>query len=401
MQTQRKKFCVIKHATYPANVRTRKEAESLANAGHQVDVVFLQDHKDQPRREQINGVNVYRIPLQHKRQGLLRYLYEYTAAFLMFGWMITFLHLHRRYDAIQFSNMPDFLIFATFVPKLMGAKIIFDLHECMPEIYQVKYKIGPNHLVTRILRQIERMAIAYSDYLLTCNAEMQRIFVERGAPADRFLIFFNTPNESIFKPLPQQKDDPDSFILVTHGAIEERYGHDVAINAVALLRDKIPGLRLDIFGDGSACDQYEHLSKSLGLDDIVSFRGYVPIDDLVQSLNNADVGLITMPQPYEMRWVHTSKMFDYMAIRKPIVMTRVKAVEEYFDDSCLQFFHTGDAEDLARAVLELYQNPQRRRELVANAGLIYDQNKWSVQSVAYCKTMESLTEPVSTQASAA
>jgi glycosyltransferase involved in cell wall biosynthesis len=94
-------------------------------------------------------------------------------------------------------------------------------------------------------------------------------------------------------------------------------------------------------------------------------------------------------------------MFDYMAIRKPIVMTRVKAVEEYFDDSCLQFFHTGDAEDLARAVLELYQNPQRRRELVANAGLIYDQNKWSVQSVAYCKTMESLTEPVSTQASAA
>jgi glycosyltransferase involved in cell wall biosynthesis len=102
-----------------------------------------------------------------------------------------------------------------------------------------------------------------------------------------------------------------------------------------------------------------------------------------------------------MRWVHTSKMFDYMAIRKPIVMTRVKAVEEYFDDSSLQFFTTGDAEDLARAVLELYQNPQRRRELVANAGLIYDRNKWSVQSVAYCETMESLTEPVRTRASAA
>jgi glycosyltransferase involved in cell wall biosynthesis len=310
------------------------------------------------------------------------------------------LHLHRRYDAIQFSNMPDFLIFASFIPKLLGAKIVFDLHECMPEIYQVKYKIGPNHPVTRVLRMVERLAIGYSDYLLTCNAEMKRIFVERGAPADRFLIFFNTPNETTFRPLPQQKDDPDSFILVTHGAIEERYGHDVAIKAVALLRDKIPGLRLDIFGDGSARDQYERLSENLGLHDMVSFRGFVPMDALVQSLNNADIGLITMPQPYEMRWVHTSKMFDYMAIRKPIVMTRVKAVEEYFDDSSLQFFQTGDAEDLARAVLELYQNPQRRRDLVSNAGIIYDRNKWSVQSVPYCETMANLTEPMRTPASA-
>jgi endonuclease/exonuclease/phosphatase family metal-dependent hydrolase len=83
MKAQRKKFCMIKHATYPANVRTRKEAEALASAGHQVDVVCLQDHKDQPQREQINGVNVYRISLQHKRQGLLRYLYEYSAAFVL------------------------------------------------------------------------------------------------------------------------------------------------------------------------------------------------------------------------------------------------------------------------------------------------------------------------------
>jgi glycosyltransferase involved in cell wall biosynthesis len=390
MGTQLRRVCFIRHGNYPGSIRTRKEAEALAQQGHLVDVLCLRDKPDQPLRETIDGVTAYRLPLQHARGGKIGYVVEYLLSFIMFTCLVSFLQLTKRYHVIQISNMPDLHVFATVFAKLLGAKIIFDLHECMPEIFQVKYELDERHPLVGALRWIEQGAIAFADHAITCNEEMKRIFVARGADPSKFSIFLNTSNEAIFRREHNGRSPNGHFRLVTHGAIEERYGIATAVRALALAKEQVPGIEFEIFGSGTAREDLEQLAVELGVRDQIRFRGFVPIDELVAALNAADVGVVTILQHPAMRWVHTNKMFDFMAVNKPIVISRLKALEDYFDDACLMYFDNNDPQDMARALIELYRDPERRESQSRESARVYDQLKWSVQSTAYCRLIEQL-----------
>ena len=78
-----KKVCFVRHAYYPGDVRVRKETLSLIEKGYQVDVICLQSDT-QTRRSVVDGVNIYRLPLQHIRGSVFRYMYEYFAFFIFY-----------------------------------------------------------------------------------------------------------------------------------------------------------------------------------------------------------------------------------------------------------------------------------------------------------------------------
>ena len=40
---------------------------------------------------------------------------------------------------IHVHSVPDFLVFAALVPKLLGARIILDIHDILPEFYASKF----------------------------------------------------------------------------------------------------------------------------------------------------------------------------------------------------------------------------------------------------------------------
>lgn len=103
------KVCIIRHAYFPDDPRDRKQAFALLEAGHTVDIICLKK-VGQDVREIINGLNVFRIPLAHRRSGIVRYFIEYTLSFLMITAVILYLFIQKRYDCIQVSTMPDFLV---------------------------------------------------------------------------------------------------------------------------------------------------------------------------------------------------------------------------------------------------------------------------------------------------
>jgi glycosyltransferase involved in cell wall biosynthesis len=380
---------MIKHTTYLDNVRTRKEAEALVRAGHEVDIISLVDGKNNTAPKQVeNNVTIYRIPIRHLRKGMVRYLYEYTAALILFAWTLTLLHLRRRYDVISIANMPDSHIFAALIPKLMGARVVADWHECMPEIYMMKYGMSAHHPLIRVMVWMERAALGFADHVVTCNEEMKRIFVARGTPAEKISWILNTPYQEEFKPAEGMLEQGDEFVLITHGSIEERYGIDIAIRAMPTILARIPHARFDIFGKGTALDELVALTKQLGLEQQVRFRGFAPMDDLVRAVQTADIGMVTVLQNPAMRWVNTSKMFEYVATGKPVVISRSPAVEDYFDDTNLAYFDDNDPADLARVVIILYEDEARRTTLAQNAMRTYEQLKWSVESHRYCRLIE-------------
>jgi phosphatidylinositol alpha-1,6-mannosyltransferase len=78
--------------------------------------------------------------------------------------------------------------------------------------------------------------------------------------------------------------------IVTVARLEQRYkGHDVLIRALALVRARLPDVRLVVIGDGPLRPVYERLARSLGLDGTVEFRGAVDDDARDRALDEAHV----------------------------------------------------------------------------------------------------------------
>src|SRR4051812_9015926 len=98
------RVCIVRQYFLPLDPRPLKEAQALAERGHEVVVVCLRG-PGQPSREVAGGVTYVRVPLTRKRSGgVLRYLFEYGAFLVMATAVVTWLHLRRRFDVVQAST---------------------------------------------------------------------------------------------------------------------------------------------------------------------------------------------------------------------------------------------------------------------------------------------------------
>lgn len=383
------KICIIRHAYFPDDPRDRKQTFALLEAGHSVDVLCLRK-LGQAASESDNKLKVFRIPLTHKRASIFRYITEYLLSFIMISVLISYLYTRKRYDCIQVSTMPDFLVFTTLLPKLLGAKVLLDLHEPTPEVWVTKHE-NRLPLLQSLQKNIEKMAIGYADRAITVTGALRHRFGERGANIEKFTVISNTCEEVFCEYSGARRSIPDGeFQLVTHGVIEERYGHEVVVRAVNSLRQRLPNLRLKILGDGEYKTAVTNLVRHLGCSDLVRFLGYVPFSDLLQELWESDIGVVAMNRSPYSELVDTNKMYEYIALRKPVIISRLKAVEENFDDSCIMFFEPGNHEDLARCIVEFHDNPEKRHELAENAYRRYEKTWWGETKKIYLRVIEGL-----------
>ncbi len=382
-----KKVCIIRHRRYPSDVRVRKEALALAAKGYEVDVICLGRPGDQ-KVEFDKGVNIYRLLLKRKRGGVLRYLADYLTFFTLVKIKLCRLHFKKRYDYIQVNTLPDFLVFVTLIPKLMGARVVLDLHEPAPELFGYLFGIE-NGFAQRVLKFIEQASIRYADHAITVTEELKRTYVERGALPSKISVILNVPNLEFnpdrFREY-YEKKERNEFALICHGTIVKRYGQEYAIRAVEILKDRIPNIRLDILGVGEYEEELKKLVKRLKLEKYVFFHGWIPYEEMIAMLARADLGVVPVVRNAYSDLVHTNKMFELISMRKPVVITRTRAVEEFFgsDDSCLKYFESENVEDLARCIYELYLDPKKRETMVRNAYEKFEKVRWEIMKEEYC-----------------
>jgi glycosyltransferase involved in cell wall biosynthesis len=382
------RVCVVRHGYYPSDPRVYKEVRALAEAGYRVDVICLRMNHE-PRREIVNGVHVFRLPLTRDRGSVLRYIASYSLSLLSMAGVLSWRCLCTRYACVQVNTMPDALVFATWIARLRGARILLDLHEPCPELFLTKY--GPNRLRLLYALQvaIERWAIRYADGVITVNETIRDRFVERGAPRDKIDVVRNVPDERL--EASAGKGGPHrGFVLVTHGTMQPRYGHDVILRALPLVRERIPDVHLRVIGTGDTVPQLRALAARLGCLDAVTFTGFVPHDEIAAHLCEADIGLVPLlPSPFAVL-CQPNKLFEYAALRIPVVCARFAAIEEVFDGSCVAFFEAGNPADLAARILELHADPIKRQWLVDNAFRRYKRLHWPEARKTYLRCVEGL-----------
>ena len=379
------RIAVVRQGLFEFDPRVQREVHALLQAGHEVDVISRRD-EGRPWIERDGPLTVRRLAIPLRRGGALSYLADYALFFIAAFVLLTLLHIRRRYQLVQVHSLPDPLVFAAVVPKLTGARVVLDLHECMPEFFATKFGVGLDHRAVKAVATAEQASIRFADFVLTCTEQMREAFVGRGADPDKIGVVHNTSEEDIFDPdrYPPRARDNGRFTLICHGSVEERYGLDTAIKAVASLADEIPELRLQIFGKGTQLPELRALANELDVRDRVDFNGkWVPIEELVQAIAAADAGIVAMKRDAFRDLVHCNKMYDLVAMRRPVITSRTRSVEAYFSDDALHYFTADDPEDLARAIKELHAEPRLGERLVEHAEQEVEPYRWPRQRELY------------------
>jgi glycosyltransferase involved in cell wall biosynthesis len=352
----------------------------LRDAGFAVDVIC--DYEPgKPRNEYLEGVTVLRLLFQHKRHSILRYLVEYATLPFLAGIIVATRFLRHGYDYVEIDNPPDWLVLAGLFPRLLGATIVLYMFENMPEIMAVDHGLSPGHPLMRALCAVERFCAGLAHHLIAPHEMARRLLIEQGVPPEKVAaVVPNVPDERVFFSLlhnepitaggrcvaESQGSTDHCFRLVTHGTMLQRYGIETLLEAVALIHHLIPGLHLDVIGDGEYRPMLEKLATHLRLDATVTFIDRVPFDRLAARLVGAEIGIVPMWVPFV-----PNKLMEYMALNLPVIAADWPSLRLCFDDSAIFYVEPRNAAELAQAIITLYQDPQRRAALAAAARTVY------------------------------
>lgn len=385
---------MIVFSYYPDDPRPRREAEALVEKGMSVEIICLRKGSE-PKRENVNGVEVYRLPIERRRSGKLRYLFEYLYFILLSAITISLLHLRKRYHLVHIHNMPDILVISALIPRLFGAKLILDLHDPMPEVFMAKYTMNETHIIIRLLRVMENFCIRFSDLVLTPNIAFRDLFVSRGCPSAKIHIIMNSPQESIFHKTGNKEDlftrsNNGRFVVMYHGTIVERNGIGVALEAVAHARDNIPFISFEVYGEGDFVNQFLQRISQLNLEDVVHYHGHIPAEKIAAEIESADIGLV--PNKPSTHWdlAFPTRILEYLCMGKPVIAPRTRGIMDYFSEDSLCFFTPGSSEDLSRVILSLYRNPDGVKEIRDRGIAVYQDHRWELQKEHFTALVRSL-----------
>lgn len=388
-----KPILMAAYTNYRRDPRVRREAEALVEAGWRVE--FLASRQPgEPNVETIDGVTVIKVPkLNTRRSSMALYLLDYA---LFFVWAMTRLLLRpTRYRLIHVNNMPDFLVFAAWLPRLLGVPVIHDVHDLMPELFEEKFGNGRRQALMRLIDAQERWACRFASAVLTVEERLKDMLAARGAPRDRIHVLMNLPDERIFapraEPPPKAADAP--FVIVYHGTLARRLGLDIAIQAIALARQDVPAMQLRIIGAGEEREPLIALRDSLGLADAVSFSdGFVPVQSIPGLIADADAGVVPLRACSGTDIMLPTKLLEYVSMGIACIAPKTGTIARYFDDSMLQFFEAENPRSLADAMLALQRNPARRRAMAERATLLFaDRYRWRVHKRIYTDLVARLT----------
>ena len=386
---------MVVHAYYEEDPRVRREAESVAASGREVDVFALRREGDGPDGE-LAGVRLHRLDVQrHQGAGIGTYALEYAEFIARATWALARAHRRRRYALVQVHTIPDALVLAAVPLRLAGVPVVIDLHEAMPEFFRVRFPGASNPLVHGVLLAQERLSIAAANAAITVNDALARRLVEGGVPAGKVHVVINAPVLALFDASvhPARPFMADwTLRLVYAGALSPVYEVDVALEAVARIRRSRPGLpvALDLYGRDFDEVPLRDRAEALGVADRVTFHGRIPIEDVPAAIAAADIGLAPTRRTEFTDFSLSTKIFEYAAMGKPVVASRLPMVEATFPPGTVATYAPGDAGDLAASILRLVDDPATRDDGVARTLEIVEALAWERASVPYLELLESL-----------
>jgi glycosyltransferase involved in cell wall biosynthesis len=381
---------MVAYSFYECDNRVMRYAETLAKRGDQVDVMSL--HRSGLQDSGIrNGVRVLHIQERTvNERNQLTYLIRLSMFFLRAMIRVSVNHIRKPYQLVHVHSVPDFLVFTAWFPRLMGAKIILDIHDLLPELYADKFHCGKESRIFKAMVWIENVSCAFAHHVILPNHIWLKRVQSRSVTPSKSTVVLNYPDPSIFYRRGRSRHDK-KFIMLYPGSLGTHQGLDVAIRALAKVKNVIPQADFHIYGTGKMTEDLIKLINELGIEDRVLFYPSMPIWEIAKLMENADLAVVPKRDDSFGNEAFSTKTLEFMALGVPLLISSTAVDRYYFNDRIVTFARSGDENDFAAKMVQLFRDAKARHKQVENANEFIKQNTWDVKKCEYLNLVDSLT----------
>lgn len=382
---------MITHSFYESDNRVIRYAETLAQRGDLVEVIALRRSPDLPQEETINGVKVYRIQdrFGKKEKSKASFLWPLIRFLFASSRFLNRLQRREKFDLLHIHNIPDFLVFAGWYPKLRGARVILDIHDIVPEFFGSKFGTSKGSALVWGLKVAEKASAAMADHVILANHLWLEKYTTRSARPEKCSVFINNVDERIFHRRSRTRTD-DKLVVMFPGGLQWHQGLDIAIRAFGKLQPTLPRAEFHIYGDGNTKPQLVELTKELGLNGTVKFFNPMRIQEIAAVMAEADLGVVPKRADSFGNEAYSTKIMEFMSLGVPMVVSNTKIDRYYFNDSVVKFFESGNPDALAQAMTDVLTNEEARRRMISEASAYVAKNNWSGRRGDYLQLVDSL-----------
>jgi glycosyltransferase involved in cell wall biosynthesis len=384
---------MLAYSFFENDARMMQYATALKDRGDQVDVIALR-RGNAASYEELNGVRVYRPQARAvNERARLAYLFRILRFMAVSSVLLFKLCRSRRYDVVHVHSVPDFLVFAALPTRLLGARIVLDIHDILPEFYASKFRISQTSAIFKCMLFCERISTACADHVIVANDIWHDRLVKRAVRPEKCTTVRNYPDPRIFAAHAQTKPQ-DRFLILYPGTLNRHQGLDVAIRAFALVAKDMPGAVFHIYGEGSERESLQALIAELQLQERVCIKDFLPIQEVAHIMEQADLAVV----PKRVSTVFgdeaaSTKIMEFMSLGVPVIVSRTRIDSLYFDDSMVRFVTPENEAELGNAMHDLWLHPETRQQMATSATRYLEQHNWERQRHDYLRLIDSLYNP--------
>ncbi len=262
---------------------------------------------------------------------------------------------------------------AVNIAKSMGIPSIYEVRGFW-HITQASKRMGyddSDHFT--LSESLELEVASRADHVFTITQGIADILIDYGVAKEKISILPNAVDTDKFEPMERDKELEDSLelyekvVLGYIGSFVEYEGLDILLQAVAKIRNEVGEyFRVILVGDGLVFDELVEMSRFLGINDIVTFTGRVPHDDVQRYYSLIDITAFPRKGKRVCELVSPLKPFEAMAMKKAVIASDVQALAEIIEDGKTGLLHKkDDVDSLAECIKKLVLDDKLRNELAS------------------------------------
>lgn len=357
---------VVENLPAPLDRRVWQESQALRDAGYQVTVICPKMRGFNASTENIDGIQIYRHWITDEAGGFVGFIGEYASALWGEFWLLWKVWFKQGMDVIHLCNPPDLLFLVALPFRLLGVKVVYDVHDLWPEMFEAKF--NRRGWFYSLVRLAEKCTYKLANAVLATNETVKHVAMTRGGKSESDVTVVRTA------PMFGNIDvDPDpslkkgkQFLVGYIGVMGNADGVDYLVRAADHLVHvlKREDTHFLIMGSGAEYDNLVRLRDELGLQSFVDLPGRVTNEFLFTALKTMDVGAACDPKNSYNDGCTMNKTLEYMAFGKPQVLFDIIEGRASAQEAAL-YVQENSAEKFAEALVELLDDPERREQMGA------------------------------------
>ncbi len=240
-----------------------------------------------------------------------------------------------------------------------------------------------------IYRFILKFVFKSADIITSMAPHMKESMLELGSNKEKIKDIMFGINTDIFNKNNRSLSTTD-FVICSTRNFEPVYNIPHFLRSIALIKGKIPHLKVNIIGDGSLKESLIQLTRELQIDDVVCFYGKVPQSEVVSILSHSNV-FVTV----SLSDGNSLSLIEAMACGAYPVATDILANRQWITDNVNgRFVAIDDVNGLADCLLDIYKNYSSiiDKAVLESDRLITDKGTWQINMAKMNKIYESLNK---------